>query len=152
MRAMGSGNRGYNPPSTQMAAAPYTIGQLAREAGVNVETVRYYQRLGLIPEPAKRAQGYRRYSSETVARLRFIRRAQRLGFTLKEISELLELEDGKCKEARTLAEEKRAVIDAQIGDLSAMRRELERLIRACKRSGANARRCALIDTLTRDGG
>ncbi len=135
-----------------MVAAPYTIGKLAREAGVHVETVRYYQRLGLIPEPAKRDQGYRRYSSDTVARLRFIRRAQRLGFTLKEIGELLELEDGKCKEARTLAEEKRAVIDAQISDLSAMRKELEKLIRACQRSGVNSRRCALIDTLARGGG
>jgi MerR family transcriptional regulator, mercuric resistance operon regulatory protein len=135
-----------------MKTAGYTIGKLARAAGVNVETVRYYQRLGLIREPAKPAQGHRRYSNDTVARLRFIRRAQRLGFTLKEVAELLSLEDGKCKEARGLAEEKRAVVDSQISDLSAMRRELERLIRACNRSGGNARRCALIDTLTHDGG
>lgn len=135
-----------------MDATRYTIGTLAREASVNVETVRYYQRVGLLRQPAKPNSGYRRYPQQAVARLRFIRRAQRLGFTLKEIAELLELEDGKCKEARTLAEEKRAVIDAQISDLSAMGRELEKLIRACKRSGVNSRRCALIDTLAQDSG
>lgn len=131
-----------------MKVTGYTIGRLAREAGVNVETIRYYQRVGLIRRPTKPAEGYRRYSHETVARLQFIKRAQRLGFTLKEITELLKLEDGKCSEAREIAEEKRAVIDTQIKDLTAMRAALDKLIRACKRNGAKGQSCALIDTLT----
>ncbi len=127
----------------------YTIGRLAREARVNVETIRYYQRVGLISQPGKSVAGYRRYPGETVARLRFIKRAQRLGFTLKVIADLLQLEDGKCKEAREIAEEKRALIARQIKDLTAMRMQLDKLIRACKRTGSNDQSCALIDTLAR---
>ncbi len=132
-----------------MKALSYTIGKLAREAAVNVETIRYYQRVGLIRKPTKPTEGYRRYSRETVARLRFIKRAQRLGFTLKEITELLKLEDGKCKQAREIAEDKRALIDAQIKDLAGMRAALDKLIRACKRHRTNGGRCAMIDTLTK---
>ncbi|MEE9596713.1 MAG: MerR family transcriptional regulator [Acidiferrobacterales bacterium] len=131
-----------------MKTSSYTIGKLAREAAVNVETVRYYQRVGLIRKPTKPTEGYRRYSRETVARLRFIKRAQRLGFTLKEITELLKLEDGKCKQAREIAEDKRALIDAQIKDLAGMRAALDKLIRACKRNRTNAGSCAVIDALT----
>ena len=127
----------------------YTVGRLAREAGVNVETIRYYQRVGLISEPRKPVAGYRRYPAETVARLRFIKRAKRLGFTLKEIADLLQLEDGRCKEARAIAEEKRTLITSQINDLTAMQTELDKLIRACKRKGSNSQSCALIDTLAK---
>ena len=70
-----------------------TIGRLAQSAGVNVETIRYYQRVGLLKEPEKPAYGYRHYPPDTVARIRFIKRAQQLGFTLEEISELLSLGD-----------------------------------------------------------
>jgi MerR family transcriptional regulator, mercuric resistance operon regulatory protein len=135
-----------------MKVLSYTIGRLAQAVGLNVETIRYYQRLGLIREPAKPVQGYRRYPSETIARLQFIKRAQRLGFTLKEIDELLQLEDGKCREARELAEEKRAFVQRQIKDLTAMQGELDRLIRACKRKGSNGQSCALIDTLAKPKG
>ena len=130
-----------------MSPSGYTIGKLARDAGVNVETIRYYERLGLVRRPGKPVQGYRRYPSDTVARLRFIRRAQRLGFTLKEIGELLELEDGKCAQARQIAEEKRTVIDTQIKDLTVMRTTLDTLIRACRRNRTNKGHCAVIDTL-----
>ncbi|GMQ90356.1 MAG: Hg(II)-responsive transcriptional regulator [Gammaproteobacteria bacterium] len=130
-----------------MNSSGYTIGKLARDAGVNVETIRYYERLGLIRRPLTPVQGYRRYPSDTVARLRFIRRAQRLGFTLKQVAELLELEDGNCARARQIAEEKRSVIDAQIRDLTTMRTTLDKLIRACRRDQTNKGHCAVIDTL-----
>lgn len=127
--------------------APLTIGRLARAAGINVETIRYYQRIGLIEEPPRPSQGYRRYPAETVARIRFIKRAQELGFTLQEVQELLSLHDGDCDEARLLAEKKRAVIQARINDLQAIQAELETLIEAC-RSSDGQHRCALIERLT----
>ena len=81
-----------------------TIGQLATAAGVNVETIRYYQRLGLLDEPEKPAGGHRRYPAEQVKRLRFIKRAQALGFTLTEVAALLTLEQANaCTETRDLA-------------------------------------------------
>lgn len=124
-----------------------TIGKLADAAGVNIESIRYYQRIGLIHEPPKPFHGYRTYPSGTVARVLFIKRAQRLGFTLKEIAELLELGDGRCVQARELAEQKQALIDTHIADLTAMRDTLEKLIQACKENEAN-RRCAIVEALT----
>ncbi len=124
-----------------------TIGRLARAAGVNVETIRYYQRIGLIEEPPKPAQGYRRYPAGTVARIRFIKRAQELGFTLHEVGDLLSLNDGDCAEARALAERKRALIQARIADLEAIQHELDALIDACRRTAGGEHRCALIERL-----
>src|SRR5262247_1928849 len=96
----------------ELMAQELTIGRLARAAEVSVETIRYYQRRGLLEEPAKPVGGQRRYASDAVRRLRFIRRAQRLGFTLQEVKELLLLEDGQsCRKTRLLAEEKLAIID-----------------------------------------
>ncbi|MDT8385732.1 MAG: MerR family DNA-binding protein [Gammaproteobacteria bacterium] len=129
--------------------AALTIGQLASAARVNVETIRYYQRIGLVTEPGKPAQGYRRYPAPTVARIRFIKRAQELGFTLHEITELLSLDDGDCCEARTIAEHKRDLIRQRIADLDAMQRELTRLIDDCKENVASQDRCAIIATLAR---
>lgn len=127
-----------------------TIGQLAKTSGVNVETVRYYQRINLIPEPAKPAQGYRRYPTATVERIRFIKRAQELGFTLDEINDLLSLNDRDCDEARVIAEHKQELIQQRIDDLSAMQRELAKLISACKNNISEQDRCAIIATLTKD--
>ncbi len=124
-----------------------TIGKLADAAGVNIESIRYYQRIGLIHEPLKPFHGYRTYPSETIARVLFIKRAQRLGFTLEEIAELLELGDGHCLQARELAEQKQALIDTHIADLTAMRDTLEKLIQACKENEAN-RHCAIVEALT----
>lgn len=118
-----------------------TIGRLARTAGVNVETVRYYQRRGLMPRPG------RHYAPELLARLRFIKRAQELGFTLKEIAELLKLDGAACGEARGLAERKRADIEARLKDLAAMRRTLDRLLRACASGRSPA--CPIIESLHR---
>ena len=127
-----------------------TIGQLARAAGVNVETIRYYQRIELIDEPVKPAQGYRRYPAATVERIRFIKRAQELGFSLDEITDLLSLNDRECNEARAIAEHKQEVIQQRIDDLSAMQRELAKLIKACKKNISGQDRCAIIATLTKD--
>jgi MerR family mercuric resistance operon transcriptional regulator len=129
------------------ADAPYTIGTLGRAAGVHVETVRYYQRIGLIAEPPRPPGGVRHYAPESVERIRFIKRAQRLGFTLHEIAELLDLGDGRCTDVRRRAEARRDQITAQIGDLQAMRDALEGLIRAC-RTGRR-RHCPIVQNLAR---
>ena len=124
------------------------IGRLARTAGVHVETVRYYQRRGLLPLPPKPQGGTRVYPPETLARLRFIKRAQELGFTLREITDLLRLGDGECRQTRALAEGKRADIAARIKDLRAMQRTLQRLIRACRDNPRSA--CPIIASLSDD--
>ena len=125
----------------------YTIGALASAVGVNVETVRYYQRVGLIAKPPKPEQGYRRYPISTAQRIRFIKRAQEMGFTLQEINELLSLDDGDCEEARLLAERKHEVVQQRIRDLNTIRKELEKLIRACRDNTDGQGRCAIIETL-----
>lgn len=124
-----------------------TIGHIARAAGVNVETVRYYQRVGLITEPVKPAEGYRIYPANTVDRILFIKRAKELGFSLKEITELLELGNGHCDDMRLRAEEKRAHIDKQISDLKNLKKTLETLIHACRADNDMAH-CPIIETLT----
>jgi MerR family mercuric resistance operon transcriptional regulator len=122
-----------------------TIGRLAKAAGVNVETIRYYQRRGLIGEPRKPPGGQRRYSEAALERIGFIRRAQQLGFTLEEIGQLLEHVDGPaCKEARQLAEKRLEVIESRMAELGRMRDELSRLVEACRRSRDA---CPLIDYL-----
>ena len=125
----------------------YTIGALARLAGVNVETVRYYSRRGLLAVPRKPAGGVRRYPAETVARMHFIRRAKQLGFTLTEIRELLTLGDGDCRDVRDRAERKRAQIEAQLRDLNALKKTLDRLIISC-RGDRQAAPCPIIAALT----
>ena len=124
-----------------------TIGGLARAAGVNVETVRYYQRRGLLARPSRPQGGVRRYVPETLERLRFIKRAQELGFTLREIAELLALGNASCRETQRLAERRRADIAARMKDLAAMRRALDRLLRACAAGRSPA--CPIIESLYR---
>jgi MerR family transcriptional regulator, mercuric resistance operon regulatory protein len=124
-----------------------TIGKVARAAGVSVETVRYYQRSGLVPEPPRPAGGVRRYSDEIVARLRFIRRAQELGFTLAEIRRLLALGDPQsCGKARSLAAAKLALVGARIADLERMRAALESLVVRCDAARGKVA-CPIIETL-----
>lgn len=129
---------------------PLTIGRLAEQADVNVETVRYYQRVGLIAEPSKPVQGFRTYPSETIDRIRFIKRAQQLGFKLSEISELLDLGSGHCDDVRMRAEEKRDQIINQINDLEALKVTLDTLITACRKGKKNAC-CPVVEALTSDG-
>ena len=126
-----------------------TIGSLAKAAGVNIETIRYYQRIHLVDEPGKPEQGYRRYPASFIDRIRFIKRAQDLGFTLNEITDLLSLNDGNCEQARTIAEHKRELIQRRIEDLNAMQNALTKLIEKCRKNVDGQHHCAIIETLTR---
>jgi MerR family mercuric resistance operon transcriptional regulator len=129
-------------------AEELTIGLLARAAEVNVETIRYYQRRGLLEEPPKPPRGRRRYSGLAVRRVRFIKRAQQLGFTLEEVKSLLQLEDGQsCRETRLLAEQKLLVIEQGLADLTRVRRVLKGLVARCA-EGKRPRSCPIIDTLS----
>lgn len=124
-----------------------TIGQVAKAANVNVETIRYYQRRGLLPEPVKPLGGHRRYSDEDVTRLKFIKRAQVLGFTLEEIENLLRLEEAICcRETHNLAAHKLAVIDDKIADLLKMREVLSGLMNQCE-AGNQEGDCPIIQSL-----
>ena len=129
---------------------PLTIGHLARMAGVNIETVRYYQRTGLIDEPPKPGSGYRIYPPRTIERIKFIKRAQGLGFSLKEINELLELGDGHCEDVRVKAEQKRDHIDQQINELTKLRNTLDTLINNCQNTDDSVH-CPIIETLAGQG-
>jgi MerR family mercuric resistance operon transcriptional regulator len=124
-----------------------TIGGLAKAAGVNIETVRFYQRIGLIQAPEKPLRGVRRYANRDVARLRFIKRAQELGFVLAEIRNLLTLEDGQsCGAARAMAVQKLDLVESRLGDLTRMHRALNNLIARCDRHRGTVA-CPIIETL-----
>ena len=127
-----------------------TIGELAKQSGVSVETIRYYQRRDLLTEPSKPAEGYRRYSLDTVKRVRFIKRAQTLGFTLEEITGLLRLDEKKaCLETREMAAQKLVLIEERIADLSRMKKALSRLVHACD-SASSDESCPIIHLLVQD--
>ena len=122
--------------SAPAGARPRTIGLAAREAGVNVETIRYYERAGLIARPSARG-GYRVYPEETMRRLRFIRNAQKLGFSLKEIAELagMTATGATCKELCERMDVKLGEIDRRIQQLTALRNELALMVKASPRRG-----------------
>jgi MerR family copper efflux transcriptional regulator len=125
---------------------PLTIGQVARKAGVGVETVRFYERQGLLQRPDRKASGYRLFGPAAVARLRFIRRAKELGFTLREINDLLDLRAGNTAtraDVRRRAEQKVADLDTRIRDLQRMREALIGLIAACHGDGP-AEECPIL--------
>ncbi len=136
-------------PAGTNAPPGYTIGALARAADVNVETVRYYARRGLLKLPPKPAGGVRRYPPDAADRLRFIRRAKQLGFTLTEIRELLSINVGRCQDVRERAVRKRAQIEAQLRDLNALKKTLDQLIVSC-RGERQSLPCPIIATLTGD--
>lgn len=126
-----------------------TIGRLAKAVGEHVETIRYYQRRGLIDEPRKPASGHRRYPGDVVNRIRFIRRAQQMGFSLEEVKSLLRLADGKhSREVRQIAERKQELLEARIAQLTGMRTQLKDLIEESKRRGG--RGDPIIAALTDD--
>jgi len=127
-----------------------TIGQVAARAGVNTETIRFYQRRRLLEQPERPRQGFRRYGEEAVARIRFIKRAQELGFTLKEAGLLLALEEGRsCAKARSLAGRKLDLIEARLADLTRLRRALKNLIAKCDVTAGDVRvTCPIISALT----
>jgi MerR family mercuric resistance operon transcriptional regulator len=124
-----------------------TIGKLAKQAGVTIETIRYYQRKGLLQEPEKPVEGYRQYPVDAIARIRFIKRAQQCGFTLKEISELLLLDSDHCIDVRKMAEQKRQQVDEQIKDLTALHNVLDNLVKGCQ-TDPSTEHCSLIDALS----
>ena len=124
-----------------------TISGLAQAAGVNVETIRFYQRRGLLAEPDKPLGGIRRYGEAEVARVLFIKGAQRIGFTLDEIAQLLQLDDGtQCKEARAIAEHKLADVRQRLDDLQRIETALAQLVDRCAASRGKVS-CPLIAAL-----
>lgn len=128
-----------------------TVGALAKAAGVNVETIRYYHRIGLLPTPVPEYGSIRRYDRDSFKRVRFIKRAQYLGFSLDEIALLLGLADGKhCGETKRLAEKKLVVVEGKLADLAAIRNALKTMVAACGKGGGG-RGCPIIDSLSEDG-
>lgn len=128
---------------------PLTIGRLARRADVGVDTVRFYERRGLLPDPARTPAGYRLYPESIVDRIRFIRRSKDLGFSLDEIESLLDLHDhgGRKSSVKALTRKKLDEIDARIEDLMRIRKVLDELDRRCSGHGDVAG-CPIIDALS----
>ena len=131
--------------------ARLTIGRLSQQAGVGIDTVRFYERRGLLPSPARSPSGYRLYSEDTIARIRFIRRAKGLGFTLDEVENLLRLQDqgGRKSAVRELTERKLIQINAKIDDLQRMRDVLQKLAGECSGKG-NVDSCPIIEALSNE--
>ena len=126
-----------------------TIGKLAKRADVNIETIRYYERRGLIPKPHRRDSGYREYSDETTKRILFIKRAKDLGFSLNEIDELLSLKISPgttCSDVKSKAEEKIADIESKIKILQRMKKALFKLSKECSGAGP-ASECPILEAL-----
>ena len=131
------------------SSASLTIGTVAKRAGVPIDTIRYYEREGLLPEPLRRASGYRSYNESAIKRLRFIRRAKDLGFTLEEIRDLLALSSdrrGGVKAVRKRAEQRLADIEARIAELVRIRTGLQQLIEACPGHG-KPEQCPILRAL-----
>jgi len=127
-----------------------TIGRLAKAAQVGVETVRYYQRLNLLPTPAPRDSAFRHYSAELIDRIRFIKRAQGLGFSLEQVAMLLQLNDGTERhQIRQLAKAHLESIREKIADLSRMESMLAGLVHACEHNG-HAKSCPIIAAFSED--
>ena len=128
-----------------MTSKSATISVAASKAGVSVETIRYYQRIGLVRQPEKPLSGYRFYPDSVIDRIHFIKRAQMLGFSLAEIKHLLALDDGDCEQTRELAEKKLVLINQKIEDLQNIAGTLKKHIRVCKTNTDQS--CPLIKTL-----
>ena len=130
-----------------------TIGKVADQGGVKVQTIRYYERRGLLPKPARTAAGYRTYSDDAVRRLRFIRQAQALGFSLSEIEELLSLRvrsGTTCGDIRKRARQKITMVNDKIEELQRIKDALSRLAKACTGQGPTAE-CPILEALERGG-
>ncbi|MDA0110316.1 Hg(II)-responsive transcriptional regulator [Vibrio mediterranei] len=122
------------------------ISDLAKAAGVNVETIRYYERRGLITQPLKPEQGYRDYPETTLERVLFIKRAQELGFTLEEIANLLKLGDDNCISVQEIAENKLVSVRDKIADLCRLESVLDNLVTQCKCNPSDSS-CPIVETL-----
>jgi len=131
------------------ASKAMTIGRLAAQSGIHFETIRYYQRRGLMPTPARPRGSVRRYGMDAIGRLRFIKRAQELGFSLDEVRLLLELSVGEhCAETRALAEQKNRIVKEKIRELRGIQSALDKLIRECNAGGKGCG-CPIIENLSR---
>lgn len=126
-----------------------TINSISKKSGVGIETIRYYQRIGLIEKPEKPLSGYRVYPEEVVDRLRFIQRAKALGFNLAEIAILLALGDGKCNEAKAIAIHKLGIIQNKLHDLQAIESTLKKLIQSCE-FGSSHQNCPIITAIAKE--
>ncbi|AXR05772.1 MULTISPECIES: MerR family transcriptional regulator [Gammaproteobacteria] len=124
----------------------YTISKLAKKANVGVETIRFYERKGLLEQPIKPIQGYRQYTEQALSRVLFIKRAQYLGFTLAEISSLLILSASNCEDVQQLAEQKLAVIEDKLSDLLNLKESLVSLVSDCKNNPSD-KDCPIIQSL-----
>lgn len=123
-----------------------TISKVAKELSINIETVRFYERRGLITQPPKPDTGYRHYPEDTVNRIRFIKRAQELGFTLDEITNLLSLNDRPCSQVQDLAEHKLSAVKEKMADLRRLEKALKALLAQCQ-SNDDDNHCPIIDSL-----
>jgi MerR family mercuric resistance operon transcriptional regulator len=131
-------------PMTQKS---FTIGALANKAGVNVETIRFYQRRGLLVEPVKPLKGIRHYAERDVQRVHFIKEGQKLGFSLDEVAELLSLEEGRhCQEAKEIALKKLVLIHERIEGLRMMEAALSQLVESCT-DNTDSVSCPIIQSL-----
>lgn len=143
----GTGSTSHPAPGAEPPAAPMTIGALAQAAEVGVETVRYYQRRGLLPQPAAQRGSVRRYPPAVAARLRFIRRAQRLGFSLDEIASLLQLADGTDRRSiRRITAARLGELRARMADMQRMADALEHVLHECEHA-ERAPRCPIIEAI-----
>ena len=129
-----------------------SIGRLAQLGGVNIDTIRYYERQKVLPSPARSASGYRRYDEADLQRLRFVRRSKELGFSLAEIGDLLSLTQDRASDMRRVkrkAEQRLAQVEQKIDELKRVKRGLKTLIAACPGAG-NLRGCPIVAALSGD--
>ena len=129
------------------------IGAIARAAGVNIQTIRFYEREGILPEPPRTASGYRNYGADAIKLVRFVKAAQGLGFTLAEAQDLLRLRDNespRCNDVRALASEKLEAVEAKLRQLESLRDALAGLVDACGTADA-ALTCPIIEALDEEG-
>jgi MerR family copper efflux transcriptional regulator len=136
----------------KLADGEITVGAVAKQAGVKIDTIRYYERRGLLAKPRRNVAGYRTFAKAAVQRLRFIRRAQELGFTLDEIKQLITMRATPgtgCADVRDQAERKIAEIDRKIRSLKAIRKALGELVSACSSDGP-ASECSFLANLEGD--
>lgn len=144
--------RATNDEDEQLINLP--IGKVARLSGVSIDTIRFYERNGLIPDPPRRESGYRDYPGEIVFRLKFIKNAKELGFTLGEIRDLLGLrttKDTNCESVQKMAEDKIHGVKEKIQNLLRIQFALEKLIESCRDSG-NTSECPILDVLDKNDG
>ena len=126
------------------------VGEIAKQVGVNVETIRYYEKIHLMPEPKRLESGYRFYDSKDVKRLLFVKRAKELGFTLKEIKELLELKiesTSKCGDVKHFAEHKLEDVENRINDLLRIKKILSRMIHQCINEEVSTDECPILEVI-----